>query len=47
MLEDMQPDVPKTGVLVYDVPKAAVSGGILQVSDLYGRGDAYIKLALK
>ena len=47
MFEDMQPDVPKTGVLVYDVPKAAVSGGLLQVSDLYGRGDAYIKLALK
>lgn len=47
IFEDMQPDVPKTGVLVYDVPKAAVSGGILQVSDLFGRGDAYIKLALK
>ena len=47
MFEDMQPDVPKTGVLVYDVPKAAVAGGMLRVSDLYGRGDAYIKLALK
>jgi hypothetical protein len=47
IFEDMQPDVPKTGVLVYDVPKAAVSGGLLQVSDLYGRGEAYIKLALK
>ncbi len=47
ILEDMQPDVPKTGLLVYDVPKAAVAGGVLQVSDLFGRGDAYIKLALK
>jgi hypothetical protein len=47
IFEDMQPDVPKTGVLVYDVPKAAVAGGVLQVSDLYGRGDAYINLALK
>lgn len=47
IFEDMQPDVPKTGALVYDVLKAAVSGGLLQVSDLYGRGDAYIKFALK
>ena len=47
IFEDMQPDVPKTGVLVYDVPKAAVSGGLMQVSDLFGRGDAYIQLSLK
>ncbi len=47
IFEDMQPDVPKTGVLVYDVPKAAVAGGLLQVSDLFGRGEAYINLALK
>jgi len=47
IFEDMQPDVPKTGVLVFDVPKAAVAGGVLQVSDLFGRGEAYINLALK
>lgn len=47
IFEDMQPDVPKTGLLVYDVPKAAAAGGVLQVSDLFGRGEAYIKLGLE
>ena len=47
ILEDMQPDVPKTGLLVYDVPKNATSGGVLKVSDLFGGGDAFIDLGLK
>jgi hypothetical protein len=46
ILEDMQPDVPKTGLLVFDVPEAAVKGGQLEVSDLFGRGEAYVDLGL-
>jgi hypothetical protein len=46
IFEDMQPDVPKTGLLVFDVPKAAVKGGKLEVSDLFGRGGAYVDLGL-
>jgi len=47
IFEEMQPDVPKTGILVFDVPKDAMAGGLLEVSDLFGRGDAYIDLGLK
>jgi hypothetical protein len=46
IFEDMQPDVPKTGLLVFDVPEAAVKGGQLEVSDLFGRGEAYVDLGL-
>lgn len=46
ILEDMQPDVEKTGLLVFDVPEAAVEGGQLEVSDLFGRGEAYVDLGL-
>jgi hypothetical protein len=46
ILEDMQPDVPKTGKLVYDVPKGKAKGGLLEVSDLFGGGEAYIDLGL-
>lgn len=45
-LEDMQPDVPKTGILVFDVPEGSTSGSLLEVSDLFGRGSAYIELGL-
>jgi hypothetical protein len=45
-LTDMQPDLPKTGKLVFDVPPAKVKGGVLEVSDLFGRGEAYIALGL-
>lgn len=47
MFEEMDPDVPKTGELVFDVPAAAVAGSKLRLSDLYGRGEAYVKLGLK
>jgi hypothetical protein len=47
VLEDMQPDVPKTGVLVFDVPPAKAKGSVLKVSDLFGNGSAYIDLGLK
>jgi hypothetical protein len=46
ILEDMQPDVPKQGKLVFDVPKGNVKGGVLELSDLYGNGEAYIDLGL-
>ena len=46
IFEDMQPDVPKTGTLVFDVPRGKTKGGLLKVSDLFGRGDAYINLGL-
>lgn len=46
ILEDMQPDVPKTGLLVFDVPKDKAAGGVLEVGDLFGRGNAYIDLGL-
>ena len=45
-LEDMQPDVPKTGTLVYDVPVGKAKGSMLEVSDLFGGGEAYIDLGL-
>ena len=46
ILMDMQPDVPETGILVYDVPNGKAKGGLLEVSDLFGRGEAYIDLGL-
>jgi hypothetical protein len=46
-LADMQPDLPKTGKLVFDVPPAKVKGGSLEVSDLFGGGEAYIALGLR
>lgn len=47
MLADMQPQLPKTGVLVFDLPVAALKGAVLEVSDLFGDGSAYIALGLK
>lgn len=45
--EDMQPNLPKTGNLYFDVPPTALKGGLLKVSDLFGDGEAYIALNLK
>lgn len=45
--EDMQPDLPMEGTLVFDVPEDRVSGGLLEVSDLFGAGEAYIDLGLE
>jgi hypothetical protein len=47
ILEDMQPELPKTGVLVFDVPPSKLAGAKLKVSDLFGKGDAYVDLGLK
>ncbi|GAA2080021.1 hypothetical protein GCM10009821_20390 [Aeromicrobium halocynthiae] len=46
IFEEMQPDLPKTGLLVFDVPESVVAGGLLEVSDLFGRGEAFIDLGL-
>lgn len=46
IFEEMQPDLPKTGMLVFDVPESVVAGGLLEVSDLFGRGEAFIDLGL-
>ena len=46
-LADMQPRLPKTGVIVFDVPPSALKGGLLEVSDLFGEGSAYINLGLR
>lgn len=46
-LRDMQPDLTTKGKLVFDVPPAKVAGGVLEVSDLFGRGEARINLGLK
>lgn len=43
----MQPDLPKTGVLVFDIPPARAKGAVLEVSDLFGNGSAYINLGLR
>jgi hypothetical protein len=45
--EEMHPDLPKTGQLIFDVPPKALKGGMLEVSDLFGGGEAYIALGLK
>ncbi|HVX54704.1 DUF4352 domain-containing protein [Nocardioides sp.] len=47
ILADMQPQLPKTGVLVFDVPPSKLAGAKLKVSDLFGKGDAYVDLGLK
>ncbi|GGU42844.1 DUF4352 domain-containing protein [Nocardioides albus] len=46
-LRDMQPDLATKGKLVFDVPPAKAAGGILQVSDLFGRGETHFALGLK
>lgn len=46
LLKEMQPNLPTNGKLVFDVPDNAVSGGQLKVEDIFGGGDAHIKLGL-
>lgn len=47
LLRDMQPDLATKGKLVFDVPPAKAAGGVLQVSDLFGRGETHFALGLK
>lgn len=46
ILTEMHPDLPTKGTLIYDVPQSKLEGGQLEVSDLFGGGEAYIDLGL-
>lgn len=46
-LTEMHPDLPVTGRLIFDVPPTKTNGGLLEVSDLFGGGEAYVALGLK
>jgi hypothetical protein len=45
-LEEIQPDLPKTGTVLYDVPEGQVSGSQLRVEDLFSDSYALIDLGL-
>lgn len=45
-LKEMHPDLPTTGQLIFDVPPTKTKGGLLEVSDLFGGGEAYFALGL-
>lgn len=44
LLQEIQPDLPKKVVAVYDIPPSAVSGAKLQVKDLFSDSRAEIDL---
>jgi hypothetical protein len=46
LLEEIQPDLPKKLVAVYDIPPSAVSGAKLQASDLFSDEKGEINLGL-
>jgi Domain of unknown function (DUF4352) len=46
LLEELQPKLPKTVVLVYEVPARAVRGATLEMNDLWSGDKAKIKLGL-
>lgn len=46
ILEELQPGVTQKGTLVYDVPKAALNGAVLQVEDFWSDSIGEIKLGL-
>lgn len=46
LLEDVQPDLPKQGTLVYDVPLSATQGARLRVEDLFSDEHGFIELGL-
>jgi len=46
-LTEMHPDLPVSGTLIFDVPPTKTQGALLEVSDLFGGGEAYIALGLK
>ncbi len=47
LMTEMHPDLPTSGQLIFDVPPAKVKGGTLEVSDLFGGGEAYLALGLE
>jgi hypothetical protein len=46
VLDEIQPDVTECGTLVYDVPRQAISGSKLQVSDLFSDSTGEIRLGI-
>lgn len=46
LLEEIQPDVRECGKLVYDVPRRAVSGSKLEVTDLFSDSKGQIRLGI-
>ncbi|MBK5231959.1 MAG: DUF4352 domain-containing protein [Thermoleophilia bacterium] len=46
LLEEIQPGLTKSGKLIYDVPKSALNGAVLQVSDLFSDSTGDIELGL-
>ena len=46
ILEEIQPDVPKTGKVIYAVPKAQIVGSKLRVEDFFSDAHGFIKLGL-
>jgi hypothetical protein len=46
ILTEMHPDLPTKGTLIFDVPQAKLKGGLLELSDLFGGGEAYVDLGL-
>jgi len=46
LLEEIQPDNKECGKLVYDIPRGAVSGSKIEVSDLFSDSKGQIKLGL-
>jgi hypothetical protein len=46
ILEDIQPGLTETGLLVYDVPQKAVKGSLLRVEDFLGSASGEIRLGL-
>jgi hypothetical protein len=46
LLADIQPDLSKKVVAVYDVPPKAVKGAVLQVQDLFSDSKGTIDLGL-
>jgi hypothetical protein len=46
LLEEIQPDVPKRGKVIFAVPQAQVSGARLRVEDLFSDAHGFIRLGL-
>jgi hypothetical protein len=46
ILEEIQPDVPKTGNVIFAVPRAQIHGSKLRVEDFFSDAHGFIRLGL-
>ncbi len=46
IFQEIQPDVPKTGTLLYDIPPSQTSQAKLRVEDLFSNAHAFIRLGI-